>query len=167
MTRRLGDAIPEALLGLLDGRDPEHRVGPTFLLITVADEGWPHVAMLSVGEVLATDERHVRLALWPDSRTTANLAARGQATLLVVQAAAFHLRLRAARGPDLLVGGRPLAYFAAAVDEVLVDEVPYATIRSAIEFALHDPASVLPAWRETIAALRARSSDTVECPEGG
>lgn len=54
------------------------------------------------------------------------------------------------------VGGRTLAFFDAHVVEVLVDEVPYATIRSGIEFALRDPSRVVPAWRETIAAMRAR-----------
>src|SRR5437879_1823536 len=62
--KSIGRALPDVVRELLDGRDPAGRVGFTILLLTTSGEGWPQVAMLSVGEVLAVDERRVRLALW-------------------------------------------------------------------------------------------------------
>lgn len=47
----------------------------TALLVTTTDDGWPHVAMLSVGELTAVEPHRPRAALWPSSTATANLRA--------------------------------------------------------------------------------------------
>jgi hypothetical protein len=131
-------------------------VGFTILLLTTSGEGWPQVAMLSVGEVLAVDDRRVRLALWPGSGTTANLTRGGQATLmLVVGADTYYLRARSRRLPDLALPQGPRACFEAEVDDVLVDLVAYATVTSGIDFRLNEPEAVLPAWREAVSAMGA------------
>ena len=140
---------------LLDGRDPAGRVGFTILLLTTSGEGWPQVAMLSVGEVLAVDERRVRLALWAGSGSTGNLA-RGRATLmLVVGPDTYYVRLRSRRLADLALSSGPRACFEAEVEDVLVDVVGYATVTSGVTFRLNEPEQVLPAWREAVAALGA------------
>ena len=129
------------------------RVGLTILLLTTSDEGWPQVAMLSVGEVLAVDDRRLRLALWVGSGSTANLS-RGRATvMLVVGAEAYYLRVRTRRLADLALSRGPRACFAAEVEDVLVDVVAYATVTTGIGFRLNQPEEVLPAWEETVAAL--------------
>lgn len=112
--------------------------------------------MLSVGEVLATDEGHLRLALWPNSTATGNLSASGRATLaLVHEEAGYYIRLAATRGADLkLPSGGHLAFFEGAVEDVQQDIAPYAVLESGVRFRLKDPASVLPRWRETVAVLR-------------
>ncbi|MCY4087836.1 MAG: hypothetical protein OXG37_13380 [Actinomycetia bacterium] len=48
----------------------------TALLGTTNDDGWPHVAMMSVGELAAVDPHRPRAALWRSSTATANLGAR-------------------------------------------------------------------------------------------
>ena len=132
------------------------RVGFTILLLTTSGDGWPQVAMLSVGEVLAVDRRRVRLALWPGSGSTANLSASGQATLmLVVGPDSYYVRMRSRRLADLSLSGGPRACFEAEVEDVLMDVVDYATVTSGIGFTLKEPERVLPAWRETVTALRA------------
>ena len=79
MSETLPPVLPETLHRLLDGSDLDGKVGETMELLTVGPEGWPHVALLSAGEVLAATPEEIRLALWPSSQTTANLRRTGQA----------------------------------------------------------------------------------------
>jgi hypothetical protein len=144
--------LPDGLVRLLGGDELEARVGLTIELLTVDPDGWPGVALLSAGEVLALDRSTVRLALWPDSRTTANLARTGQGLLtLVDDGAAFGIRLET--GPLADLPG-PLAAFHGHVATVRRDEVGYARLTSGITFELPDPPQVVARWRATIAALR-------------
>jgi hypothetical protein len=156
VSRPAGNELPAGVRELLDGSALERATGPTVLLLTVDDTGWPRVAMLSAGEVLAAGPREVRVALWPDSRTTANLAATGRATLALVHAGAgWYLRCAAGGRADLAAGGgRSLAAFVLTVEETLEDVVPYAELVSGVAFRLTEPDRVLPVWREVVRALR-------------
>lgn len=155
MSRSLGASLPEEIFGLLDGRDLPAREGLTILLLTASAEGWPQVAMLSVGEVLATSRETLRLALWPGSGTTANLDRTTQATLmLVIEGEAVYVRAMTRRLPDLSLARGPRAAFESVVKEVLLDSVGYAAITSGIKFQLSDRDEVLPAWQDAIEALR-------------
>jgi hypothetical protein len=155
LSRPIGKALPVNLMDLLAGHDLARHEGLTLLLVTTALDGWPHVAMLSAGEVLATGPREVRLALWPDSGTTANLAHSGRSLLMIVAgAASYYVRLAARGGDDLSLSDGPRAFFVATVEEVLEDVVGYAEITSGIRFRLKEPARVLAAWTEAVAAMR-------------
>ena len=143
------------VVALLDGTDLQARAGLTLELITLDADGWPRVALLSVGEVLATGEGSVRLALWPGSRTTANLERSARALLAFVHDGAAHrVRLQARRGADLLVGADARATFDASVGSAARDEVPYARLSTGITHELVDPEGTLARWRATVAALR-------------
>lgn len=158
MPRSLGARLPPALLPLIDGRNIDTHEGLTFLLITTAEDGWPHVAMLSVGELVAPDDAEIRLALWPGTQSTKNLGERGQGLLMLVWAgAAYYVRLRSTRLADASVKGKPRARFNAQVVEVLQDVVDYAVITSGIDFQLRDRTEVLPAWRESVDVMRTAS----------
>jgi hypothetical protein len=151
MPRGLGSALPADLAAALDGRRLAERVGDTYLLVTTSDAGWPHVAMLSAGEVLATGESALRLALWPRSRSTANLRRSAQALLMaVVPPATYYVRLRARPLGDL----PRLAAFEAAIEAVEEDIVDYARVTEAIRFELANPDEALMHWSATIEALR-------------
>jgi hypothetical protein len=155
MTRSIGEALPGEIADLLDGRALAGREGLTILLITTAADGWPHVAMLSAGEVLAAGEREVRLALWPGSATTANLSRTGQGLLMLVTGGVTnYVRLEARPGSELALASGPRAFFVADVAEVLQDVVGYAEITSAIGFRLKEPEKVVPLWEEAVAAMR-------------
>jgi hypothetical protein len=146
---------------MLDGTDAAGRVGFTVALLTVEEAGWPRVALLSVGEMLAPDDTSVHLALWRGTTTTRELTRSGQATLAcIVDGAAYYVHARFERGEDLKAGSMELAYFAGRVDECLVDEVAYATLTSGIAFELPDPDAVMPRWQATIEALRRRVADS-------
>jgi hypothetical protein len=149
-----GPRLSAEVVGLLDGSDLGARVGLTLQLLTVDEAGWPRVALLSAGEVLTLDESSLRLALWPGSRTTANLTRTGHGTLVFVHAGASHSVAIEARRAGDLAEPSIRAVFDGRVVDAQRDEVPYAVLRSGITFDLPDPASVLPRWRATIDALR-------------
>ena len=151
----LGARIPDALMPLFDGQDLASKEGETFLLITTGETGWAHVAMLSVGEVVASSPEELRLALWGTSRTTANLTRTGQAVLFLVYGpAAYILQLTARRLPDLEVDGRRLACFAARVVNAEEHVVKYADMTSGPRFRLNQREAVLERWARTVQALR-------------
>lgn len=160
MSRSAGSELPAALRERLDGERLEEKVGLTVLLLTIDVDGWPRVAMLSAGEVLAAGPRTVRLALWPGSSSTANLARDGRCTLAMVHAGSgWYVRCAGIRGPDLKPRrGRALAFFELTVGEVLEDAVAYARLLDGIRFELPDRQPVLEAWRQAVAAMRAAAS---------
>lgn len=144
-------------MALLDGAELAGKAGVTFQVITVDDESWPHVALLSVGELLVPTGDVLLVALWPSSRTTANLKAHGRATLTFTAGGAQWLaRLHVNYVAE--IGEPARSAFRATLDELRRDEVPYATLTSGITFALVDPDEVLPRWERTLAALRSLSS---------
>jgi hypothetical protein len=157
MSRSIGDELPASVQPLLAGSDLSNREGLTFLLLTNDENGWPQVAMLSVGEIVAVDPRTLRAALWLGSGTTRNLGRSGRATLvLVADGNGYYVRVSARRGDDLDLGadGR-LAYFVLNVEDVQEDSADYATLTSGVTFRLKQPDQVVPRWQHTINSLRA------------
>ena len=151
MSRELAPILPPALERLINNRDLQPD-GVAFQLVTVRPDGWPYVSLISVGELVTQGNRRLRLALWPKSTATANVARTGKATLAtVVEGVPYALRLRLygpVSVPSATYGS--LAAFDADIVEVRADVVPYATVESGIRFRLNDPDDVLPRW----AALR-------------
>ncbi len=155
MPRSLGSALPADLAAALDGRRLAERVGDTYLLLTTSEAGWPHVAMLSAGEVLAMDEAALRLGLWPGTASTENLQQSGRGLLMAVRPpATYYVRLRVSALGEVPVDDRRLAVFGAAIEEVLEDVVGYARVTEGIRFELADPPRVVAHWEAAIAALR-------------
>lgn len=155
MARSLGSVIPADLAAALDGSRLADRVGDTYLLLTTSEAGWPHVAMLSAGEVLAVSESELRLGLWPGTRSSENLARSGRAVLMAVRPpATYYLRLRGGALGEVPVEDRHLAVFAAEIEDVLEDVVDYARVTQGIRFELADAPRVVAHWAAAIAALR-------------
>lgn len=145
MSRPLDPIVPEPLKRLLEV-DPGDPIvdGFTLLLLTTRGDGWPHQAMLSVGEVAPVADNRLKLAVWPGSTSTANLRERGQATLTaVVDGVAYALFLTAEPAAD--VG--TLVCFDARVAKATADEAPYARLDSGIRFTLNDREPTIERWR--------------------
>lgn len=152
-------ALPAALLELLSGNDLDGKVGQTFLLLTASRDGWPRLALLSVGEVVAIGPRDLRLALYPASTTTANLTRTRKGTLVAfLPGAAHYVELTARRLDDLRTPHAALAHFAAQVRSARVDAVGYAELIGGVSFRLRDTERTIQRWRETVAALRGAES---------
>lgn len=158
MSRALEPRTPAPLRALIESDDLAAAEGFTMLLVSVTRDGWPHTAMLSVGEVVTVDDTSLRFALWPGSTATRNLTPQGRATLnAVVDGVSYALRLDFKRVGEIETAraGR-LARFTASVAGATADEAPYATLESGVRFRLKDPPSVLARWAELRAALRDR-----------
>jgi hypothetical protein len=86
MARRRTEQLTDDLYRRFDGFDIDSRADQAILICTSDSSGWPHPAMLSYFEVAAIDRHNLRLAVYTNSRTCANLRERGKATLIVVDA---------------------------------------------------------------------------------
>jgi hypothetical protein len=148
------DAVVPAPVRHALAADPSIDDGFTILVLTLSSD-WPHLALVSRGELLCTGERGLWLALWPTSTACANLRVTGRATLCaVLEGVAYSIRVRAHHGQDLstpLAG--TLATFALEVDSVRGDEAPYAVLESGITFRLRDPEPTVQRWSEVRAEL--------------
>jgi hypothetical protein len=146
--------IPDGVKRYLDG-DGLPAKTQALRLSTVNSDGWPHAALLSAGDMVIMPSGRVRLALFPNSTVTTNLDRDGRLSVsLSLDGGIYELRLRARRlqhdAADV-----PLAFFEAEVEAVRRHVAPYAAVTGGVEFALHEPQSVLPRWQRQIAALRA------------
>jgi hypothetical protein len=84
MARRITSTLTDDLFQPLNG-DIESRATHAILICTVNADGSPHPAMLSYFEVGAIDRESVRLAVYSNSRTCANMRERRKAALIVVE----------------------------------------------------------------------------------
>lgn len=153
-------ALPQAWLDLFDGEGLEHKLGEAAILASTDEEGWPHQAYLSVGEVYAPGPGHLYLATWPSSRTARNLERAARATLsAAVEGVVWEARLAVERCAG---EGEGPALFRAQVLEVRRHEAPYARVERLIGFRLLDEAAVVERWRKQLIALRRQAeSDAV------
>lgn len=159
MTKELTDRLPDSLRELLNGEDLGAKEGETFILVTVNDDGWPNLALLSVGEVFVPSLHEIRMALWPGTNTTGNLERSGRATLAAFWGdTAYYVELdvqsfvRSGPTEDSLVR------FSGRVRQVLADKVDYADLTSGVRFLLKDKAHVVPRWHQVIQTLRGGSA---------
>lgn len=156
MSRELEPAIPEPVRRCLED-EPEHQVGLTILVLSELEAGWTHLAMVSVGELVAAADERLALALWPTSTCAANLGRAGRATLAVVaEGLAFSLRCHVDDELPITTGeDPPMRGFVLRVAAATKDAAPYADLLSGVTYRLHDVQATLVRWRRTRAALAA------------
>ena len=86
MARVRAALLTDDLFRRLGGSDAGSLADHAIVVCTVEPDGWPHPAMLSYFEVAAVDRQNLRLGVYQNSRTCANMRARGKATLIIVDA---------------------------------------------------------------------------------
>lgn len=127
---------------------------PVISLLTVLQTGWPHIAYLGPGELLALDDQQLGLAVWDGSRSTSAAVQTGRATLQTILAGTpTLLRCRIEDRGVIEVEDRPLRALLATVVDAATDVVPYATLTTATTFEPRDPAAALARWQATRRAL--------------
>jgi hypothetical protein len=147
-------SISSDLFQLLNGKDLVDKQHHAMMLLTTTEDLWPHVAMLSVGEIIAIDDTQLRLSLWPETTTTANMIRTGQATLVAFyRGTAHYVRLALERMPVLREAKHPRERFIAKVVASREDVAKYADITSGVTINLKDPPSVIQRWEETVKEL--------------
>ncbi|MFC7441075.1 pyridoxamine 5'-phosphate oxidase family protein [Laceyella putida] len=142
------------LYQLLNGKNLDAKQHEAMMLLTVTEDLWPHTAMISVGEIIATSPTQLRLALWPATTTTANIIRTGKATLVAfIAGKAHYVRLSLQRLAALSHAKHKRERFAASVVSVREDVAKYAGITSGVRIELKDSISVIKRWEETIEEL--------------
>lgn len=84
MSKLVGAELDDDLLARLSGDDLERVADKVIPIFTVDEAGWPHPALLSYFEVVATDRRTIRLATYAESTTMANMRRNGKLTIMVI-----------------------------------------------------------------------------------
>lgn len=75
---------------LLNGQDLMHKQHEAMMLLTAGEDGWPHTAMISVGEIIAINRKELRIGLWPNTSTTTNIIRTSKATLVLIYKGKAH-----------------------------------------------------------------------------
>jgi hypothetical protein len=143
---------PQEWLQQFDGSNLKRTPYRAAVLASTDGEGWPHLAYLSAGEILAR-AGGLSFALWPKSRTSANILRDGRAVLHAAwQNAVWEARLALTprAGPD----EAGLAIFDGAIVETRRHVAPYADVQDMILFRLHDPDATLGRWEAQLERLR-------------
>lgn len=148
-TQLAGLVGPEAVEGAL-----EQEALEALQLLTVDEEGWAHVALLSAGEVLPVEDDRLALCLWRGSTTTRNLVRDPRAVLHAVSRGVIvKLRLDVQPLGSISAGGADLEAFLASTVGSSRDAVGYAAVLGGIRYRLTDVEGVVERWRAQLAAL--------------
>jgi len=146
--------LTPALVKYLDGLKLSERVGEAISISTVDADGWPHAAILSVGEVLAIDKQHLRFAIWAKSGTVRNIERTGLVSLaLAHEGGLWEIHLKAKRIADQSDSPK-LAFFNAEIKDVRIHKVDYADVMANVTYRLHEPEKVIKRWSKQIEELR-------------
>jgi hypothetical protein len=149
-----GLEMPEEIFDLLNGKELVDKQHEAMMLLTISEEGWPHTAMISVGEIVAVSRKELRIGLWPDTSTTANVIRTHKATLVLFwKGKAHYIRLSLERLKELPNIQYKRVRFHAQIVEAREDMAKYAEIASGIKIDLKKPKEVVERWSETIEDL--------------
>jgi hypothetical protein len=155
MSTLLGNRLPAAVLSILATEARRQPQGQCIILVTVDSDGNARPCLLSVGEMLAVDDRTLRAVVWPGSMTTSNLD-RGHPVLFVLAAPpdVFHVRATPTRLPD--APNSSLARFEFAVSSVDVDGHDGMPVTHPMWFAAREDLrdKVLAMWADQVDALQ-------------
>lgn len=160
MSTRVGDQLPDDLFDALSGRDLAAVADRVVVVSTTDESGFPHPALLSFFEVVATDRRTIRLATYAESRTTRNATRDGRLTLIFVDAEFVYYVKGAVRQLAASMGATPYnAKLDVLVQEVLRDapdpvREPGAHIASGIRYVNPQRRAELARAEQVIAELR-------------
>lgn len=155
MSKFIGVRLPPKCLRAFDGHDLEREYGEAHLLLTSDPDGMPRPCMLSAGEMLAIDDRTIRVALWPGSHTSANLRRDGRALICFVAAAAvLYIRGRAATLSP--AHDQEIERFEIKVESVEGDAHEGMPVKHGIGFGSSDEMrrAMLDSWSKVLKALR-------------
>ena len=123
--RRRAERLDDDLLRRLGGDQAEALARLAIVVCTVDEDGWPHPAILSYYEVAAVDAETLQIAVYNDSRTCANMRARGATTLIVAdEGLVCYLRGRVTQSAAAMSASSYNARMTMRVDQIVFDEPP-------------------------------------------
>jgi hypothetical protein len=152
VSRSIGPALPPAALEVLRPAQPAEQLGKIIEVLTVDERGFPHVALLSPGEIQACDPSSFRLALYTEGTTLRNIHARSRFALAIVEPGLCCYVKAIGAVTDVRVSEGPTQPFAATrvearVDDVLIDSESGAFIAAGARYRRAIPTDVeLAEW---------------------
>ena len=159
ISKHVGDALPDDLFERLNGRDLQAVADRAIVVCSVDEHGFPHPALLSYFEVVATDRRTIRLAMYSSSRTLRNARREGRLTLVLVDAGVAYYVKGAVQELSRSMRATPYnTKLGLEIAEVLSDEPnpelePDACISSGITYVNPRRAEELERARQVLAEL--------------
>lgn len=146
--------LPSDVAQLLNGQDLEQKQHIVMTLHSITSEGYPHTSMLSVGEIIAINSKHLRLALWPRTTTTLSLESLKKANLVIVyNQKVCYLELDTIVLPKPEVEQYERVRFEAIIQTIKIDSAKYAEIKSGITVNMYNPNDVIERWKVTLNEL--------------
>lgn len=134
----------------LNGKELEAKQHDAMLLQTVSEDGWPHTAMISVGEVVAISSSRLRFALWKDTTTVKNILRTKKASLILVhEGVGVYTQLEMEKLPDLTDTPHPRDRFEGKIVSIKEDTAGYADLTSGITFQIKED-NIIERWEQTI-----------------
>jgi hypothetical protein len=151
VSTRIGSVLPAEIQAEFDGRELGSKSSCGYFAVTVDADGSPRPCMLSVGEILVVDEHTIRLAVWPDSSTAANLRRGGRVVLCYVRPNTVLY----VSGHTVRTWDDKLLAAEISVDGVAADDHPGFAVIDGIRFCYEgSPEELTAAWGGQLAALR-------------
>lgn len=139
--------LTDDLQDLLNGKQLAQKQHIAMILQSITSEGYPHSAMVSVGEVIALDSEHLRIALWPQTQTSISLAEKRKSNLIIIYNNMIsYLELDITLLPSLDNEVYERTRFEATIKSIRQDIAKYADITSGITVEMHEPEQVLNRW---------------------
>lgn len=139
--------LTDDLKDLLNGKQLAQKQHIAMVLQSITSEGYPHSAMVSVGEVIALDSEHLRIALWPQTHTSISLAEKRKSNLIIIyNNMVSYLELDITLLPSLDNEVYERTRFEATIKSIRQDIAKYADITSGITVEMHEPEQVLNRW---------------------
>ena len=145
--------LPSSWFTQFDGEDLDAKTEVSAALATVDVEGYPHLAFLSAGEIVARRDG-LAMALWPDSSTAEDLRRDGRAALYAAaDGAVWEARLACAKAENA-PKETGLALFRGDIGGVRRHKAPYAEVGKLVGFRLLDAPQSIARWKLQVAVLR-------------
>lgn len=134
----------------LSGENLEEKQHEAMLLQTISEDGWPHTAMLSVGEVVAVNPSTLRFALWKGTNTVSNIQRTNRASLVLVhKGKGIYINLELVKLAELKDTPFPRDRFEGKITSIKEDVAGYADLTSGIKFQIKEE-HILQRWERTI-----------------
>lgn len=139
----------------LNGKQLSDKQHEAMMLMTVGEDGWPHNAMISVGEIVALNCQELRIGLWPNTTTASNIIRTQKATLVMVcQGKVHYIRLSLKRLDKTPDSHYVRERFSAQVVLAREDVAKYAQIISGINIDLFNEKEVIERWEQTVKEMK-------------
>ena len=138
MSKVVGNNLPADLYQRLAGSDLQAHAEKAIVICTVDAGGWPHPSMLSYFEVIAKDDRNIRLAVHGNTSAASNLRRNGKLSIVILdERVAYYINGTVEELAREMTCSPQNAKLNCRVDQVLADEPnqeyePGAYIASAI-----------------------------------